>query len=254
MVRAGIGSAGEPAGGSRSGREGLALIVAAGGRGVRLGAGGPKQYLPLLGIPMVQRTLAALEDCPVVESLVVVVNSGDVDYCTAEIVAERFEKVVAVVGGGEARAFSVRNGLRALAGRGGATLVGIHDGARPLVACAEVEAAVERLRGDLGLAGVIVGLPSVDTLKEVDEAGVIIGTPDRSRLWRALTPQVFRWDVLARAYDQPEAVLAASTDDASLVAALGGRVAVVEGSAENLKVTTRTDLLLAEQILAERHR
>ncbi|MCL5942984.1 MAG: 2-C-methyl-D-erythritol 4-phosphate cytidylyltransferase [Actinobacteria bacterium] len=246
-----------PAGGARSApgkAEHLALIVAAGGYGLRLGVGSPKQYLPLLGIPMVQRTLAALDDCPLVTCMVVVVNPADVRYCSAEIVAERFEKVVAVVGGGAERAFSVRNGLRALAERGGAELVGVHDGARPLVGCAEVEAAVTRLRGDLSLAGVVVGLPSTDTVKMVDEAGLVTATPDRRRVWRAFTPQIFRWDVFVQAYGQADEVLAAATDDASLVEGLGGRVAMVEGSPENLKVTTPTDLRVAEHILAERRR
>lgn len=232
----------------------LGMIVAAGGHGVRLGADGPKQYLPLLGVPMVQRTIGALDACAAVDAIVVVVNPPDVDYCTSEIVAELYTKVVAVVAGGPERAFSVRNGLEALAAAGPTEFVGVHDGARPLVTCDEVRRLSERLSGDAALTGVVLAVPAVDTLKRVGDDGRIVETPPRGRFWRALTPQVFRWGALAAAYAQPDDILARSTDDSSLVEAMGGRVDVVEGSYENLKVTTVADVRVAEQILAERRR
>ena len=232
----------------------LGIIVAAGGHGRRLAAGGPKQYVPLLGIPMVRHTIEVLDACAAVQSLVVVVNPEDIPYCNAQIVGEHFRKVVAVVGGGAERSLSVRNGLQALAAAGDFDLVGVHDGARPLITCGEVSKVCERLLGDSGLAGAIVAVPSVDTLKLVDDNGVVVGSPERSRLWRALTPQVFRWDAFEAAYAQADHVLAAATDDSSLVEALGGKVAVVEGSAENVKVTTRADVHVVEQILLERRR
>ena len=235
-------------------REGLGLVVTAGGYGLRLGAGGPKQYAPLLGVPMVQRTIAALDACPVVTALVVVVNAEDVDYCAAEIVAERFEKVVAVVGGGHERAFSVRNGLARLSADTALLYAGVHDGARPLVTCADVDRVVARLDADPTLQGALLGVPSTDTVKLVDDHGLIAETPSRRRVWRAQTPQIFRWEVLLAAYAQPDDVLLAATDDASLVERLGGRVAMVEGSPENLKVTDPLDLRLAEHLLAERRR
>jgi len=233
-------------------RTGLGVVVTAGGFGVRLG--GPKQFRELLGIPMVQRTIAALDACPPVEALVVVVNGEDVEYCRAEIVAELFAKVKAVVAGGEERALSVRSGLRALEEAGRFAFLAVHDGARPLVTCAEIERCLARLSADPSLEGVVAALPSTDTLKMVDQEGVVCGTPDRSALWRAQTPQLFRAEALLAAYDQPEEVLRRATDDAGLVEGRGGRVAVVEGSAENLKITTPVDLLVAEQILARRRR
>jgi 2-C-methyl-D-erythritol 4-phosphate cytidylyltransferase len=232
----------------------LGVIVAAGGHGARLGAGGPKQYVPLLGVPMVQRTIGALDECSAVDVIVVVVNPEDVDYCTSEIVAELFNKVAAVVGGGAERALSVRNGLEALAAAGAPEFVGVHDGARPLVTCEEVERARDHLATHPHLAGVVPAVPSVDTLKRVDESGRILETPLRGLFWRALTPQVFRWEALAAAYAQPDATLIRSTDDSSLVEAAGGRVDVVQGSYQNLKITTTADVRVAEQILAERHR
>jgi len=130
----------------------------------------------------------------------------------------------------------------------------VHDGARPLITCGEVSEVCERLLSDPGLAGAIVATPSVDTLKLVDENGVVVGSPERSRFWRALTPQVFRWEAFAAAYEQSADILVAATDDSSLVEALGGKVAVVEGSPENVKVTTRADVHVVEQILLERRR
>lgn len=232
----------------------LGLIVAGGGHGVRLGAGGPKQYLPLLGVPMIQRTIAALDACAAVDAIVVVVNPEDVDYCTSEIVAELYTKVVAVVGGGVERALSVRNGLQALAAAGATEFVGVHDGARPLVTCEEVGRVVEHLARHPELAGVVPGAPSIDTLKRVDADGRVLETPPRGLFRRALTPQVFRWESLAAAYARPDADLEAATDDSSLVEAAGGLVDVVEGSEENLKITTTVDVRVAEQILAERRR
>jgi 2-C-methyl-D-erythritol 4-phosphate cytidylyltransferase len=233
----------------------LALVVAAAGYGTRLDVGLPKQYVPLLGIPMLQRTLNTLATCPAVDALVVVVNEPDIEYCEAEVVRERIGKVVKVTAGGEERALSVRNGLRALALAGTWDLVGVHDGARPLVTCEDITRTVEALAADDNLAGAVLGVPTSDTVKVVDEAGVVVATLERRTIWRAQTPQIFRWDVLMDAYAKtPEESLLRSTDDASLVESRGGRVVMVKGSPENFKVTDRVDLRHAEQILAERRR
>jgi 2-C-methyl-D-erythritol 4-phosphate cytidylyltransferase len=232
----------------------LALVVAAAGQGARFESRLPKQYVPLLGIPMLQRTLGALSACEQVDALAVVVNQEEVEHCRREIAGEQIGKVVAVVAGGAERALSVRSGLWALAEAGSWQLVGVHDGARPLVTCEEVGRAVDALAGEATLDGVVLAIPSNDTVKTVDADGVITGTPDRRLLWRAQTPQVFRWEVLTKAYGQPDEVLLAATDDASLVENMGGRVKVVLGSPDNLKITDRDDLRYAEHILAERRR
>ncbi|MFH0915250.1 MAG: 2-C-methyl-D-erythritol 4-phosphate cytidylyltransferase [bacterium] len=232
----------------------LALVVAAAGYGTRLDSGLPKQYVPLLGIPMLQRTLSALSSCVEVDALAVVVNYQDVEYCRSEITMERIGKVVRVTAGGDERPLSVRNGLLALAEAGTWDLVGVHDGARPLVTCLEIGRAIAAVAADPTLDGAVLAVPSRDTVKIVDAAGLIESTPDRRYLWRAQTPQIFRWQVLMDTYTQAEEALLGATDDASLVEARGGRVAVVEGSPENFKVTDRFDLRHAEQILAERRR
>lgn len=233
-------------------RPSLAMVVAAAGYGTRLDSDMPKQYVPLLGIPMLQRTLSALSSCPQIDAMLVVVNVEDVDYCAQEIVLEHIGKVDQVVAGSAKRPFSVRNGLRALAELGEWELVGIHDGARPLVTCDVVERAVTALADNASLDGAVPAIPNVDTVKIVDERGVVVSTPDRMRLFRAQTPQIFRRQILMDAYDQSDDVVAAATDDASLVEGIGGRVVVVEGAAENFKVTDRVDLRHAETVLAER--
>jgi len=215
----------------------------------------PKQYVPLLGIPMLQRTLDALGNCPAVDALLVVVNEGDVEYCRSEIVQERIPKVVKVVAGGAERAISVRNGLGALVQAGSWDLVGTHDGARPLVTCGDIGRVVDIVSADDRLAGAVLGIPSTDTIKLVDQDGLVTATPDRRTIWRAQTPQIFRWEALLDAYTETsEDDLLRSTDDASLVEARGGKVVMVKGSPENFKVTDRVDLRLAEHILAERRR
>jgi 2-C-methyl-D-erythritol 4-phosphate cytidylyltransferase len=230
----------------------LALVVAAAGQGVRFDPRLPKQHVPLLGIPMLQRTLAALSSCIQIDALAVVVNPDEVDDCRERIANERLHKVVLVTAGGEERPLSVRNGLQALAEMGSWDLVGVHDGARPLVTCEEVSRAVETLVADSSLEGVVLAIPCTDTIKTVNEDGFVTGTPDRRLLWRAQTPQIFRWQAIMDAYARPEEVLLAATDDSSLVEGRGGKVAVVEGSPENLKITDQADLRHAEHILAER--
>jgi 2-C-methyl-D-erythritol 4-phosphate cytidylyltransferase len=245
----------QPAGSSCPAGRSLALIVAGAGQGTRLDLGMPKQYASLLGIPMLQRTLDTLNNCPAVDALVVVVNEADIEYCRTELVEERIAKVIEVVAGGEERALSVRNGLQALARAGHWDLVGTHDGARPLVTCDEITRTVEALAADAGLSGAVLGIPATDTIKVVDQEGVVASTPDRRTVWRAQTPQIFRWDVLMDAYSgTPEEELLRSTDDASLVENRGGRVIMVQGSPENFKITDRVDLRHAEQVLAERRR
>ena len=97
-----------------------------------------------------------------------------------------------------------------------------------------------------------MAIPSADTVKVVDKEGNVTSTPERDTLWRAQTPQIFRWQALIAAYDRPEEVLIASTDDSALVEMIGARVKVVEGSPQNLKITGPGDLALAEGIIAER--
>jgi 2-C-methyl-D-erythritol 4-phosphate cytidylyltransferase len=209
----------------------VALLVAA-GRGERLGASGPKAFVMLGGRPMLEWSLDALRAAPSVERVVVAVPPGLSWVGGGEVVE-----------GGEARSQSVRN---ALAAAGDADVVVVHDAARPLVSAELVERCVAELDG--GVDAVIAAAPVTDTVKEASD-GTVLRTLDRTRLWAVQTPQVFRAAALRAALAQPDEVLAAATDDAGLIEARGGVVRVVESSPRNLKVTTPTDLALAELLL-----
>jgi 2-C-methyl-D-erythritol 4-phosphate cytidylyltransferase len=208
----------------------VALLVAA-GRGERLGASGPKAFVMLAGRPMLEWSLDALRAAPAVERVVVAVPPG-VSYPGG-------------VAGGDARSQSVRN---ALAAAGDADVVLVHDAARPLLDADLVGRCIAGLDGDADAA--VAAAPVTDTVKEAAD-GTVLRTLDRTRLWAVQTPQVFHRAALEAALSQPDAVLAAATDDAGLVEARGGVVRVVASTARNLKVTTPTDLRLAELLLAE---
>jgi 2-C-methyl-D-erythritol 4-phosphate cytidylyltransferase len=141
----------------------------------------------------------------------------------------------------------VRSALAAASRRDAVVLV--HDGARPLVTPALIEAVLAALEGvDCAIAAARV----TDTVKEADEAGIVVRTLERSRLWSVQTPQAFTRTALERALEMPEGIVATATDEAWLIERAGGLVRIVEAPAENLKVTTPRDLRVAEQLLAAR--
>jgi 2-C-methyl-D-erythritol 4-phosphate cytidylyltransferase len=211
----------------------VALLVAA-GRGERLGAPGPKAFVMLAGRSLYEWSLEALYAARCVDRVVVAVP----------------EDVVGIehsVVGGASRSESVRNALAAAPE--GDDVVLVHDAARPLVTPALVEACVDGLEG---FDAVVAAAPVTDTIKHAPAPDLVVDrTLDRSALWAVQTPQVFRREWLARALDQDAATLAAATDDAGLVEALGGRVGIVPAPRENLKVTTPLDLQVAELLLRQ---
>ena len=212
----------------------VALVVAA-GRGERLGADRPKALVMCAGRPLLEWSIEALRSVPEIGHVVVALPEG----------VQAPEGTIGVTGGRE-RSLSVRAALDA-APEGDPVLV--HDAARPLVTPETIRATLAGLDGhDAAIAAARV----TDTIKASDDGKTVAETLDRSRLWAVQTPQVFRRDVLRRALDQPDEVLAAAIDDASLVEALGGTVALVESPRENLKVTTPDDLRIAEARLAAR--
>jgi 2-C-methyl-D-erythritol 4-phosphate cytidylyltransferase len=199
-------------------------IIPAGGSGERLGADRPKAFVVCAGRPMVEWSVEALEA-----------------VCSRVVVAAP-PSFPGSVQGGSTRSASVRN---ALAAAPEATVFVIHDAARPLVTPGLVKECLEALDG---VDGVIAAAPVSDTVHVAASDLLITATPDRSTLWAAQTPQVFRADVLRRAYDSDEE----ATDEAALVAAVGGKVRLIEGPPDNIKITTETDLRLAEALLRER--
>ena len=215
----------------------------AAGQGTRLGIDRPKAFAPLAGRPLLAESLDRLDRCPWVDAIVVAAPVGWEE--PAILLAEELAavKVVSCVAGGETRAESVREALREVAGE--ALVVLVHDAARPLL----TDDVVERVLGGLaeGCVGVVPAVPVPDTLKRVVD-GVVVETVLREELVAAQTPQAFLADALRRAYDRD---LSDATDCASLVEQSGGRVAIVEGDARLLKVTTQADLRLVEGLLAD---
>ncbi len=222
-------------------------IIAAGGRGARLGATVPKFELELEGRPLLAYTLEVFQDAPSIESVVLVVPPDRKEAWSVSRLRELgLSKPAVTVAGGTTRRGSVGLGLLAVEGESGVAVV--HDAARPLLTVELLERACDI---PAGADGVVTAVPVTDTVKEVDSS-VVTATLDRERLVAVQTPQAFRLDVLRNAHAAAERDAFEGTDDASLVERIGGRIVVVEGSRENIKVTYGEDLERARVVLLER--
>jgi 2-C-methyl-D-erythritol 4-phosphate cytidylyltransferase len=197
-----------------------------------------KQYLEVGGAPVLLRALTPFVDHPGIGRVVVVLPPEDVDAPPSWVAA----LPVMVVAGGAERGDSVWNGL--LATPEDAPTVLVHDGARPFVSAA----VIDRVLDACSEGGAIAAVQVTDTVKEVGPDGIIRGTPDRERLWRAQTPQGFPRAALIRAYERARAEGVAATDDAAIFERYEAPVRVVSGSERNIKVTRPTDLLVAEAL------
>lgn len=231
-------------GGVEKGRVRAAVVVAAGGTGRRMG-GVRKQYTELLGQPILLHSLRPFLAHPSIVCAVVALPADDAADPPAWLTG--LDERVIVVAGGAERGESVHHGLRAVPDSVDVVLV--HDAARPLVTTEVIDRA---LRGAATGVGAVVGVPVTDTLKQVDATRRVVGTPDRSVLWAAQTPQAFPRTLLLEAYERAEKEGFRATDDAALVERYGGTVVMVEGAPDNLKVTRPADLIVAEALLRAR--
>jgi len=225
----------------------VTAIVLAGGRGKRMESDVQKQYMELLGRPLIYYSLAAFEESDV-DNVVLVTGAGEEEYCRKEIIeAYGFRKVSAVVPGGKERYHSVYEGLKAAAD---SDYVLIHDGARPCVTPQIIRAAID---GAVKDDACVIGMPVKDTIKIADADEYAYMTPDRSRLWLIQTPQAFHYDLVMKAYTclfQDEKNLKGITDDAMVVEYFTSHmVKMVMGDYNNIKITTPEDYELAESIL-----
>jgi 2-C-methyl-D-erythritol 4-phosphate cytidylyltransferase len=225
--------------------------VAAAGSGRRLQSGEPKALVPLAGRPLLAHAVEAMEANRCVTAVVVVAHP-DALGATAKLLAdEGFAKVVAVVAGGPTRQASVAAGLAAMPP--GPGFVAVHDAARPLPGRGAVDRLLELLHG-AGAAGVVPGVPVVDTVRRVDDDRRSHGIVDRDRLRAVQTPQLFVRETLEAAHRKAMLDGVEASDEAALVELAGHPVQVVPGSHENLKVTTALDLLVAEALLTRTRR
>jgi 2-C-methyl-D-erythritol 4-phosphate cytidylyltransferase len=228
----------------------VAIIVAA-GRSQRMG-GADKQLRTIAGVPVLARTVEAFSACPDVGAIVLVLNPDNMVGAAEMKMEYGWDKVQAMVPGGERRQDSVAAGLAAVKsmGRGGSGYewVAVHDGARPLVTPDVISRGLEAAR-EVGAA--IAAVPATDTVKVVDASRIITATPERSNLWLAQTPQVFRTSLLAGAYEAlaSDDALLDVTDCARLLELTGHAVKIFEGERTNIKITTPLDLWIAEAIV-----
>ena len=228
---------------------GVTAIIPAAGIGTRLKSEIHKPFYLLGGRPLLAHTLDVFEACRVVDHIVLVVSEEMVDRCSSEIVdAFGYKKVKRIVRGGKRRQDSVRNGLGAVGE--GCDFVVIHDGARPFVRAEVIAHSIELCREH---QAVITAVPPKDTIKRGEE-GFVFSTLDREKLWVVQTPQIFSYDLLLGAYKQAYEDQFWGTDDASLVERLGVKVKILEGSYDNIKITTVEDVYLAEKLLEQSER
>lgn len=225
----------------------IGAVVLAGGQGRRMQSAVQKQYMMLGGRPLLVYALEAFARSAV-DEIVLVTGAGEEAYAKQEIVdTYGIRKVAAVVAGGKERYHSVYEGLKALRG---CDYVLIHDGARPLVSEAVICRAIE---GAVRYHACVAAMPVKDTIKVANEVGFAAATPDRSRLWQVQTPQAFSYPLIRSAYDQvmaDEVLQAGITDDAMVVETVTEvPVKLIEGSYENMKVTTPEDMVIAEALL-----
>lgn len=220
-------------------------VVPAAGRGSRMGAEIPKQYLPLLGRPLLLHTLLRLASHPAIAGVAVGVVSSDPGWPG---LAGQIPKLVCTATGGAERVHTVLNTLRALRahiGEGDRVLV--HDAVRPCLRHSDIDRLIAEAAAHPD--GGLLAVPVTDTLKRADDDRRVASTVDRRQLWRALTPQLFPFQLLYRALEQAIASGAEMTDEAMAVERLGGHPLLVEGRSDNIKVTRPEDLVLAELFL-----
>ena len=223
-------------------------VVLAGGKGRRMSKDVAKQYLPIGGRPMLLYSLDCFERSAYIDDIVLVLPEAEMEYVCSEILSNQsFKKLRHIVAGGAERYDSVLNAL-AVIDEG---VVYIHDGARPFI----TDDILADLSEAVNLYGACaVGVPVVDTIKRTDSAGCIVETVDRSSLWQIQTPQVFKLELISAAYEEfIKAGRPHVTDDSMVVELFGNaKVKMVEGSYENIKLTTPTDMIIAEEILKSR--
>ena len=241
------------------------VIIPAAGLGVRMHASSPaagevteknpkaqpaKQFLELLGVPIIIHTLRKFAEHPEVDEILVALRGHEMDELRNRLASQNFQKPIHLVLGGDHRQQSVGNALAAISGSDD-DLVLVHDAVRPLVDPEIISSVIAAAR-KYGAA--IAGVPASDTVKQVErtsEGALITSTIPRERIVLAQTPQGFRYNILKHAFEECSADGFIGTDEASLAERDGHPVVVVMGSSRNLKITTPGDLELAEFLLRD---
>lgn len=224
------------------------VIIVAAGRGSRMNMDINKQYIDVAGVPVLARTLQVFNECDFIDEIIVVVNENDIIYCKQYIIDSfDFYKVKTLVAGGEERQKSVYNGLMEVNTK--TDIVLIHDGARPFIS---EESILNSISNAEEFGGSVVAVPVKDTIKMADKEDIISHTIDRSTLWSVQTPQTFKYDLILKAHNKAIEDNFFGTDDSVLLERLGQKLKFVMGGYDNIKITTKEDLIIAEAIIKAR--
>ena len=222
----------------------MSAVIVAAGNSSRMGLGKSKQFIDLLGEPVISRTLNAFEKSPVIDSVVVVCREVDRTEIENIINEKGYKKVRALTGGGAERADSVKNGIAECDER--TTHYAIHDGARPLISGEDITAVVNEA---FKCGAAALGTYVTDTIKVVNENNEIVSTPARSELRAVQTPQVFYKEQYIQAYKTALQNKHDFTDDCQLIESIGEKVHITIGNYENIKITTPEDITIARALL-----
>lgn len=228
-----------------------AAIILAGGTGERFGKEGGKQLVEIGGKPILTWSVEAFDAVGDIGLIVIVCPAErQGEYLSKAVDPFSFATPIVVAAAGSTRQESAFSGLELVPEE--FEHVVMHDGARPLISADLIAHTIATLKGNIDADGAVVAHPAIDTLKVV-ENGVIVGTPDRSVFWNAQTPQVFRAGIYRRAHASALSDGFVGTDDSSLIERLGGRVLVVEGKRDNIKLTVPEDYLMLVAAVRERY-
>lgn len=222
----------------------ISTIIVAAGQGRRIGGDLPKQFQPVLGKPILYHTLLRFEKCTLINDVVLITGKDWLAYVSQEIVDRfSFYKVKKIVEGGAERQDSVYAGIGSLDGP--PDIVIIHDAVRPFISIGKIE---ETIHACQKYGAAILAVPPKDTIK-IARDGFVDKTLDRDLLWSVQTPQVFKYEIILKAYEGALEKGIYKTDDAALVELAGLPVSIVRGESENIKITVPSDLKLAEIIM-----
>ena len=223
------------------------VVIVSAGRGSRMKADINKQFLKLQNKEVIAHTIDKFYNNENIGEIIVVVREDEAEFFKINIIEKYGYKNIKIAFGGSERQDSVYNGLKMVDEN--CKIVLIHDGARPFVNNETIDNAIESAKEN---KCVIVGVPVKDTIKVIDENNNVCDTPDRSTLWSIQTPQVFDYSLIMKAHEKAREDNYYGTDDSILVEYFGQKVKVVEGSYNNIKITTPEDLKIGEEILRDK--
>ncbi len=219
----------------------ITLIVAAAGVGKRMGLNYPKQFFEIDNKPLFLLTLEKAEKIEAIKDIIIVTRDEDFHFVKKNI--KEIKKVKVLVKGGKERQNSIENALKYCENT---EFIAVQDAVRPFMKSKYFSQALEMLENDKSLAGVVVATRLKDTIKKVDIRNEIIETPNRDEFVAVQTPQIFRENILKKAYKKAKEDEFLGTDDSSLVERYGGKVKILIGDYDNVKITTKEDLIFLE--------